>query len=190
MSGGPSAGNDPLFPSTTPPPNQISNRESLRLEMPAIQTKQTTQPHSNREVEALFQAGSGLSIVSAIAKESIQPGEIGSGLMIQPGIMTTYPPFPSHQNAIDSAGNLPTSPKNTTASPSFLFRLKTTPTVYFLRVTESFNRNMLRLRRTSIEPVSRQSGPFCPARKRRGNIAHVSRTSNRDTNLLEMYANT
>ncbi len=33
---------------------QISNREALRLETEVTQTKQTTQPHSNREKEALF----------------------------------------------------------------------------------------------------------------------------------------
>jgi hypothetical protein len=33
---------------------QNSNREALRLEINVTQTKQTTQPHSNREAEALF----------------------------------------------------------------------------------------------------------------------------------------
>src|SRR5580704_762595 len=33
---------------------KISNREPLRLETDVTQTKQTTQPHSNREAEALF----------------------------------------------------------------------------------------------------------------------------------------
>ena len=38
-----------------PAPNpKISNRESPRLEINVTQTKQTTQPHSNREAEALF----------------------------------------------------------------------------------------------------------------------------------------
>ena len=32
-----------------------SNRESLELEINATQTKQTPEPHSNRELEALFQ---------------------------------------------------------------------------------------------------------------------------------------
>ena len=43
--------NRPLPP--TPDP-KISNREPLRLEIYVTQTKQTTQPHSNREAEALF----------------------------------------------------------------------------------------------------------------------------------------
>jgi hypothetical protein len=44
-----------LPPTLTSHPNlKISNRESLRLEINVTQTKQTTQPHSNREVEALF----------------------------------------------------------------------------------------------------------------------------------------
>src|SRR5580704_18264134 len=33
---------------------EFSNREALRLEINVTQTKQTTQPHSNREAEALF----------------------------------------------------------------------------------------------------------------------------------------
>jgi hypothetical protein len=36
------------------PDLKISNREPLRLEINVTQTKQTTQPHSNREAEALF----------------------------------------------------------------------------------------------------------------------------------------
>ena len=43
--------NRPLPP--TPDP-KISNREPLRLEINVTQTKQTTQPHSNRELEELF----------------------------------------------------------------------------------------------------------------------------------------
>ena len=43
--------NRPLPP--TPDP-KISNREPLRLEINVTQTKQTTQPHSNRELRALF----------------------------------------------------------------------------------------------------------------------------------------
>jgi hypothetical protein len=48
-------------PSSLPPPPtrllslSISNRESLRLEINVTQTKQTPEPHSNRELEALFQ---------------------------------------------------------------------------------------------------------------------------------------
>ena len=55
MSGRPTASKNPL---STPPtghtPDQISNREALRLETPATQTKRTAQPHSNREKEACF----------------------------------------------------------------------------------------------------------------------------------------
>jgi hypothetical protein len=43
---------NPVLPQT--PNLKISNRESLRLEINVTQTKQTTQPRSNREVEALF----------------------------------------------------------------------------------------------------------------------------------------
>jgi len=215
---GPSAGNDYLSPNTTPPPNQISNRESLRLETPATQTKKTTQPHSNREKEAWFSApvgegvhhptglrlGVGSDLVGTPGASDIQISNRESPRLETPATQTKqktqhrsnreaealfhapiYPPFLGDQNAIYCARKLPTGPKNTTASPSFLLRLKTTPTVYFLRVTESFNRTMLRLRRTSIEPIFRQSGPFSPARKRRRNVAHVFRTSNRDTKLLE-----
>jgi hypothetical protein len=43
---------NPVLPQT--PNLKISNRESLRLEINVTQTKQTTQPRSNRELEALF----------------------------------------------------------------------------------------------------------------------------------------
>jgi hypothetical protein len=35
--------------------------------------------------------------------------------------------------------------------PPFMFRLKTCPIVYFVRLTRSFNRTMLRLKRMKIE---------------------------------------
>jgi hypothetical protein len=53
---GPSVGNDPLSPNITPPPYRNSNREALRLETPSTQTKQSTDPHPNREKEAWFSA--------------------------------------------------------------------------------------------------------------------------------------
>jgi hypothetical protein len=42
---------------TPPDPVIISNRESLRLETPATQTKQRTEPRSNREKEPCFRRG-------------------------------------------------------------------------------------------------------------------------------------
>jgi hypothetical protein len=55
MSGRPTAGENPLStPSTRHTPDQISNREALRLEMPATPTKQTAQHHSNREIDEVF----------------------------------------------------------------------------------------------------------------------------------------
>jgi hypothetical protein len=231
---GPSAGNDPLSPHNTPPPNRNPNREALRLEMPANQTKQTSQHRSHREKEAWFSppVGEGVYLPPGLGlgvgwnlggarrasdiqisnreslrletpatqtKQRTQPRSnrevealfrAGSGLMIQSGETMVYPPSSSHQNTIYSARKLPTGPKNTTTYPSFLFRLKTTPTVYFVGVTVSFNLTMLRLRRTSIEPVFRQSDSFSRARNRRRNLTHISRTSNRDTNLLETHAYT
>src|SRR5271156_5226536 len=50
-------GRPSVRPSSLPPrfPTPgISNRESLRLEIDVTQTKQTPEPHSNRELEALF----------------------------------------------------------------------------------------------------------------------------------------
>jgi hypothetical protein len=52
-----------------------SNRESLRLEIDVTQTKQTPEPHSNRELEALFQVpinppSSTLQIASSSARRS------------------------------------------------------------------------------------------------------------------------
>src|SRR5271163_2550264 len=86
-------GQPSVRPSSLPPPPtwhpnlKNSNREPQRLEINVTQTKQTPEPHSNRELEALFQTGSGLmiqpskilsglSIVSAIVGKLIQPGEI------------------------------------------------------------------------------------------------------------------
>jgi hypothetical protein len=55
MSGRPTASKNPL---STPPigytPDRISNREALRLETLATQTKQRTQPRSNREKAEVF----------------------------------------------------------------------------------------------------------------------------------------
>ena len=56
MSGGPSAANHYLSPNNTAPPNRNSNREALRLETPATQTKQSTEPHPNREKKPVFSA--------------------------------------------------------------------------------------------------------------------------------------
>src|SRR5271168_4767534 len=46
--------NPPLHPSKDPKGEQKANRESLRLETPLTQSKQRTEPSSNRELEALF----------------------------------------------------------------------------------------------------------------------------------------
>ena|SRR5271156_3643698 len=218
MSGGASAGNDPLSPNTTPPPNQNSNREALRLETLATQTKQRTDRHSNREKEASSfgpHRGGSFSPPAFRPRRSInlyrrqhkRTSNRESLRLETPANYTkqttqhrsnrevealsqapTCSPFSSHQNAIYCARRLPAIPKNTTRFPSFLLRLKAIPTVYFLRVTESFNRTMLRLRRTSIEPIFRQSAPFSRAPKPRRNEAHVLRTSNRDAKLFgSMY---
>src|SRR5271155_3480723 len=105
---------------------QISNRESLRLEIDVTQTKQTPEPHSNRELEALFQ-------------------------------IPTNSPSSRRQHDFSSPRRPPTSPKIHTTPPSFMFRLKTTPILCFVKVTASFNRTMFRL------------NAACPARKRRPN---------------------
>jgi hypothetical protein len=66
--------------------HENSNRESIRLEIVVTQTKQTTELHSNRELEALF--------------------SIGSGVMIQPDETLTTERSSSHQNAIPSPRKL------------------------------------------------------------------------------------
>jgi hypothetical protein len=133
---------------------KISNRESLRWvravnrlrDCPEIDSARSYhEPHSNRELEALFRAGSRLSIASAIAQKSIQPGEIGSGLMIQPGEIIDNRPSSTRQIATPSAGKTPANAKNTKWLPSFLLRLKRRPIVCFVRVTGDFNLTVLRL---------------------------------------------
>jgi hypothetical protein len=99
----------------------------------------------------------------------------------------TNPPSPSLQNVIASARKPPRNSKNTTRLPSFLFRLKPTPTVYFVEVTGSFNRTMFRLRRISIEPIFRSNGPSLPARKRSQNVTHRLRISNRESIRVKIH---
>jgi hypothetical protein len=98
--------------------HENSNRESIRLEIVVTQTKQTTELHSNRELEGLF--------------------SIGSGLMIQPGEMLTTARSSSRQNAIPSPRKLLANSKNSKSLPPFLFRLKTTPVPCFVGVTYEF----------------------------------------------------
>jgi hypothetical protein len=102
-----------------------SNRESLRLEIHVSQTKQTTEPPSNRELEALF--------------------SIGPGLMIQLGELMATLPSSRRQNALANPRKPPGGPKNASALPSFLFRLETTPILCFVRVTANSNRTTFRL---------------------------------------------
>jgi len=71
---------------------------------------------------------SGLSIVSAIAEQSTQPGEV--------------------LTSVQSASR-PASPKNIKTPPPILLRLKTTPIHYLLELTKNFNRTMLRLNSAS-----------------------------------------
>jgi hypothetical protein len=106
---------------------QKANREALRLETLVTHRKQKTGPTSNREKEALFRAG--------------------SGLMIQPGETITNSPSSSRPNAASRTRKPPPNVKNTRSLPSFLSRLKTTPVLWFVGVTESFNRTLLRLKR-------------------------------------------
>ena len=89
--------------------------------------------------------------------------------------MPTNPRSQGLENVIASPRKLPRNSKNTTRLPSFSFRLKPTPTVCFVEVTESFNRTMFRLRRMPIEPIFRPKGPSFPARKPWPNVAHIFR---------------
>ncbi len=130
--GGPSAplaeappGFRPVVRSSSPRPPlpparlslKISNREPLRLEIRVTLTKQTTGQHSNREKEAGFQAG--------------------SGLITQPGEMTTRPSASHRQNGLAEARKTATCKQKLTAHPSFLFRVEKTPAVYFLQLTNN-----------------------------------------------------
>jgi hypothetical protein len=137
---------------------KISNRESLRLEIDVTQTKQTTQPHSNREVEALFSSrvraddSARSYIARAINRlrdcQSIDStrGYIArSTLHTNPKISTRERRSSIRQNASSRLRKLPASPKNNTTHPSVLLRLKPTPVLCFVGVTDNFNRTMLRL---------------------------------------------
>ena len=119
-----------------------SNRESLRLETHLTQTKQTAEPHSNRELEALFQTSTSLR-------------------------------SPTRQKEPSSPRKLPRNPKNSTRFPSFLLRLKPTPILCFVGLTDDLNLTMLRLRRIKIERIPQLNSTF-PNRKR-PNVAQVFR---------------
>jgi hypothetical protein len=130
-----------------PAPNpKISNRESLRLELDVTQTKQTTQPHSNRELEALFS-----NRVRAVDHLKSSNRESRTSI---------------HQSASPSPRKLPTSPKNNTTHASVLLRLKSTPTLCFVGVTDHFNRTLLRL----SDPIS-TSENTAPMQTRRNETA-------------------
>src|SRR5580700_9224433 len=117
---------------TRRPDLKISNREAKRLEIHLTQTKQTIQDHSNREKEACF---------------SDQPAGAGLSRFIR----KSRPPF----------GHFPSCPdpnprksakisENLSEHPSFLFRLESIPTIYFLQLTKKFNRTTFRLRRRPV----------------------------------------
>src|SRR5271168_2082119 len=160
--------NPPLHPSKDPKGEQKANRESLRLETPLTQSKQRTEPSSNRELEALFfgpsRGGSFLPDPPAVRprlRRRAHPAEV------------QMHPNPKHQNSnreisprssrhdhsatLDTQNELRGTKKTAKilrAHPSILLRLNTPPILYFLHLTRSFNRTMLRLNEEKTKGIN------------------------------------
>src|SRR5271156_1275923 len=145
---------------------RISNRERLRLETLPTYTKQKRDSISNRENNAVSHIQPGHPHRSNSNRESLRLETLVTYRKQTPALrsnreiealfqVTLKQPWSGRENAIPSPRKLPRNLKNTTTFPSILLRLKTTPILCFLRVTEHFNRTMLRLRRISIEPKFR-----------------------------------
>jgi hypothetical protein len=134
------------------PDLRISNREPLRLEIPVTQRKQTTDRHSNRDDNACFS-----NLVRAVNR-LCDCGAIDSAPRNRVRADDSARRNTAQSSKINSQeqsippGNHRTNSKNVMPHPSFLFRLKPTPTVCLLQFTNDFNRTMFRLRRNSSEP--------------------------------------
>ena len=160
-----------LPPAYHPAP-KISNRESLRLEINVTQTKQTTQPHSNREAEAISSkrvrsvnrpprpAREPLRLVrarlqSCRIRRRFLPALAAKGMFLHASLTIRFP----HQsiglpelpvlisNLHSKIRNfqLPQNAKNTKNHPQSLFRLEPTPTLCFQQLTRNLNEPMFRL---------------------------------------------
>src|SRR5580704_7003479 len=149
--------NRPLPP--TPDP-KISNREPLRLEINVTQTKQTTQPHSNRELEALFsnRVRADDSARGYIALPARHPNLKNSNresrtsnraeshtfqITINPSAQAAHQRDQLHSQILNfQPPNKAQSIKN---HPQSLFRLERTPLLYFQQLTRNLNDTMFRL---------------------------------------------
>ena len=176
---------------------QNSNRESLRLETLVTQRKH----------------GSGLSIVSAIAKQSPQPGEILTGptsnrekealfqvwpglsivsaiaeKLIQPSKIMTNPPFSSRRIVISRSARRRANVRNTKSLPSFLLRLKTTPIVCFVEFARSFNRTMFRLERLAKRMKNERRRKNQEPRAQMRRLPRQRRTARHTVSLMTICA--
>ena len=129
-----------LQPSAIQPRN--SNRKPKLLETPQLQQNKP---------------GSGLSIVSAIAEQLIQPGDTNSPALIAkkpifPPSISTHLPQPTRapqrgQHRPANRARIRQTRTKSESDPSFMFRLNGGPIVYFQELTTNFNRTMFRLKR-------------------------------------------
>ena len=158
---------------------RISNREPLRLEIHLTQTKQTTQTNSNREKEALFfgpSRGGGLP-----------PSRVGSGCRFGFGL-NARGIGNTHGHGVRVLKPLPYAEdctligrKNRKWRPPFLLRLKPTPILCFVGVTENFNRTMLRLKQPAKRVKNEKGGGPSGPKKRpahqhdSGEMLHLAR---------------
>jgi hypothetical protein len=130
---------------------QDSNRECIRLENDLTYRKQTTHNHSNREKEACFS--------DAVGEGVHHPPGLGLGVGLDlggtRGIGNTHchTGSPPGRALPYAEKRTPIGRKNRKWRPSFMFRLKTTPILCFVGVTENFNRTMFRLK----QPVKRRN---------------------------------
>jgi hypothetical protein len=149
-------------PSLSPPPPrdpnpEISNREALRLEINVTQTKQTTQPHSNREKDALFsnrvRAVNRLCDCGGIdrhLKNSNRESAPSNREESHAFQIPINPPTSTTRNRSQLNSQIPNfqPPKKTKSlknHPQSLFRLERTSIVYFQQLTRNLNEPMFRL---------------------------------------------
>ena len=117
---------------------------SRRISAPII--REIATPRENMAPAPRSINSSGLSTVSAIAEQSTQPSEIGSGMMTQPSEILSAPDelkIPSE--ILPRTNQHQKSQKTATRTPPDLLRLKDTPTLCFVGVTDNVNRTTLRL---------------------------------------------
>src|ERR1700723_255213 len=144
------------------PDPKISNREPLRLELDVTRTKQTTQPHSNQEAEALFsnhyRSTRHLNLKNSNRESRPSNREESHALQIM-----ISAPAPTARGRGQLHSRIPKfqpskKAKSSKKHPQSLFRLEPTPVLYFQQLTRNLNDTMFRLEMKKGGKKQAQSG--------------------------------